>query len=141
MTNLESCSQQVSNIAVNWDESWARMTAMATSFSRRSPPAFGVFVDDTALFSSAAVDARLHEICYDLKEIYSAMGLATGALDDHQTRLEVAPPTPPEKLISDVDFGDGMTLLVRRQDEAVVATAGKQSKCEDSGPRPLGQCV
>lgn len=143
ITNLESCSQQVSNIAVNWDESWARMSAMATSFSRRSPPAAGVFVEDTKLFSSAAVNARLHEICYDLKEIYSAMGLATGALDDRQTRLEPPPPTPPEKLIKgDFDFADGMTLLVRRLDEAVVGGGGKRSeRVDDSTPGKLGQCV
>ena len=145
VANLTSCSRQVADVAVNWDESYARMAAMSLSFSRRSPPAFGVFADDTTtLVRSAAVDARLHEICYDLKEIYSAMGLATGALDDRQARLEVAPPSPPEKFISEADFADGMSLLVRRFQESGVDAAGgahSQAPVDDAMACPPGQCV
>ena len=142
VANLTSCSRQVADVAVNWDESYARMAAMSLSFSRRSPPAFGVFVDGTTLFRSHAVDARLHEICYDLKEIYSAMGLATGALDDRQVRLEVPPPSPPEKFISEADFADGMSLLVRRLEESVGDAGGAQGPMDDAmACPPSGQCV
>ena len=85
LANLEYCDKFIGDLAIRWDDVWARLKAMSSCLGREVPTADGVFVEGTEPFQPRQVDNKMDHLAELLREIYSSKGISTETIDNYRT--------------------------------------------------------
>ncbi len=88
LANLEYSEKFIVDLAVRWDDVWARLKAMSSCLGREVPTADGVFVEGTEPFQPKQVDDRMDNLAALLRDIYASKGLSTETIDNYRTVMK-----------------------------------------------------
>ena len=88
LANLEYCDKFIGDLAIRWDDVWARLKAMSSCLSREVPTADGVFVEGTEPFQPKQVDDKMDNLAALLRDIYTSKGLSTETIDNYRTVMK-----------------------------------------------------
>ena len=88
LANLEFCDKFLSDLAVRWDDAWARLKAMSSSLGREVPTAAGVFMEGAEMYTPLLIDERMDDLCSRLRAMYVAKGLSTETIDQYKTVMK-----------------------------------------------------
>ncbi len=88
LVNLEYCERWLGDLAVRWDDAWARLKAISSSLGREVPTAAGVYAEGAELFMPTMIDERIEGLMQCLRAMYIALGLSTDMIDRYKTVMQ-----------------------------------------------------